>query len=62
MSGFQGGEVLVLLMFYFLQVWLQHLSKDFDSRSSCCLLLYPVSHLGSSHGMHFKEKNQWPKY
>jgi hypothetical protein len=40
---------LILLVFYVLQVWLQHLSKVFDSWSSCCLLLHPSRHLGSSH-------------
>jgi hypothetical protein len=45
--GVQGIEVLILLGALFLQVWLQCLSKIFDSQSSHCLLLCPSHHLGS---------------
>jgi hypothetical protein len=45
--GLEGVEVLILLVLYFHQVWLQHLSKIFDLWSSCCLLLCPSCHLGS---------------
>jgi hypothetical protein len=35
------------LVLFFCQVWLQHLSKIFDLRSSHCLLLPSGHHLGS---------------
>jgi hypothetical protein len=34
------------LVLFFCQVWLQHLSKIFDLRSSHCLLLPSSRHLG----------------
>jgi hypothetical protein len=45
--GVQGLGVLLLLGGFFCQVWLQHLSKIFDFRSSSCLLPPSSHHLGS---------------
>jgi hypothetical protein len=45
--GVQGVEILILLVLYFCQVWLQHLSIIFDLKNSHCLLLCPSHHLGS---------------
>jgi hypothetical protein len=42
-----GVKVLLSLVLYFCQVWLQHLSKVLESRSLCCLLQQPSHHLGS---------------
>jgi hypothetical protein len=42
-----------LLVLFFCQVWLQCLSKIFDSWSSRCLLLNSSHHLGSSQGPSF---------
>jgi hypothetical protein len=36
--GFGVSEFCFFLVFFFCQVWLQHLSKIFDLQSSCCLL------------------------
>jgi hypothetical protein len=47
----QGVRALMFwfsFVLYFCQVWIQHLSKVFDSRSSHYLLLHPSHHLGSS--------------
>jgi hypothetical protein len=41
--GFRELEFCFFLVFFFCQVLLQHLSKIFDLRSSCCLLP-PSSH------------------
>jgi hypothetical protein len=47
--GVWGVRVLLLLgVFFFCQVWLQHLSKIFDLWSSHCLLSPSSYHLGSS--------------
>jgi hypothetical protein len=46
-AGVQGIRVLLLLGGFFLQVWLQCLSKIFDLWSSCCLLPPCSCHLGS---------------
>jgi hypothetical protein len=46
--GFRESKFWLSLVFYFLQVWLQHLRKVFNSWSSCCLLLYSSCHLRSS--------------
>jgi hypothetical protein len=48
----QGSKLLFSLVLCFCQVWLQHLSKVFDSWSSSCLLLFLSCHLVSS-GYHF---------
>jgi hypothetical protein len=43
--GVQGVEALIPLGAFFCLVWLQHLSKVFDSQSSCCLFLHHSHHL-----------------
>jgi hypothetical protein len=47
------SEFWFFLAAFFYQVWLQHLSKIFDLRSSCCLLLPSSHHLGSSPSFQF---------
>jgi hypothetical protein len=53
--GVLGVEAFLLVLF-FCQVLLQHLSKIFDSQSSHCLLLYPSCYLDPRlHSHHFQE-------
>jgi hypothetical protein len=53
--GVLGVEAFLLVLF-FCQVLLQHLSKIFDSQSSHCLLLYPSCYLDPQlHSHHFQE-------
>jgi hypothetical protein len=46
--GFRVSEFCFFLVFFFCQVWLQHLSKTFYLQSSCWLLLPSNHHLGST--------------
>jgi hypothetical protein len=46
-KGLGGSKFWFSMLFYFHQVWLQHLSKVLESQSSRCLLLHPSHHLGS---------------
>jgi hypothetical protein len=39
-------KFLLSLVLYFYHIWLQHLSKVFESQSSHCLLLHPSCHFG----------------
>jgi hypothetical protein len=45
--GFRVSKFWFFLVLYFCQVWLHHLRKIFDLRSSHCLLLHSSLHLGS---------------